>query len=171
MVLIPLMIIYLIILIIDGKPAIHWSKRIGKDNKLFLMPKFRTMKTNSPDIATHLFNNPKEYITRTGSFLRKTSLDELPQILSCLKGEMNIIGPRPALHNQKDLIKLRTKYFISTLKPGITGFAQVNGRDEISIEKKIKLEKYYYNNKNLLLDLKILYLTFFQTFLTKNIKH
>ncbi len=167
----PLLIISVIILLDDGMPILHWSKRFGKNKKIFLMPKFRTMKTNTPDVATHLLNNPNEFITKSGFFLRKTSLDELPQIMSCLAGNMNLIGPRPALFNQNDLINLRDNYSINTMKPGITGYAQVNGRDKLTLEEKVKLEKYYCDNKSVYLNLKIIYQTLNYLIKRKNISH
>ena len=168
---IPLVIIGIIILIDDGLPIFHWSKRFGKNKKIFLMPKFRTMRSNAPDVATHLLNNPNKYITKSGSFLRKTSLDELPQIWSCFTGKMNLIGPRPALFNQNDLINLRDNYSINFMKPGITGYAQINGRDELSLEEKVKMEKYYCDNKSIYLNLKIIYLTLYHLIKRKNISH
>ena len=152
-------IIFLIIFLLvfqSGFPVIHWSKRIGKRNNIFYMPKFRTMKVDTPQIATHLIKNPEQYTTKFGKFLRKTSLDELPQILSIIQGKMSFVGPRPALYNQYDLIKLRTEKQIDKLVPGITGWAQINGRDELSIKNKVKFDEYYLNNISLYLDLKIL---------------
>lgn len=152
-------IIFLIIFLLvcqSGFPVIHWSKRIGKRNHIFYMPKFRTMKVDTPQIATHLIKNPEQYTTKLGKFLRKTSLDELPQILSIIQGKMSFVGPRPALFNQYDLIKLRTEKQIDKLVPGITGWAQINGRDELSIKTKVKFDEYYLNNISLYLDLKIL---------------
>lgn len=152
-------VIFLIIFLLicqSGFPIIHWSKRIGKRNNIFYMPKFRTMKIDTPEIATHLIRNPEQYTTKLGGFLRKTSLDELPQILSVIQGKMSFIGPRPALYNQYDLIKLRTEKQIDKLAPGITGWAQINGRDELSIKAKVKFDEYYLNNVSFYLDLKIL---------------
>ena len=172
LILIPLILIISIAIKIetDG-PIIFLSKRAGINDKIFLMPKFRTMKTNTPDVATHLLNNPNEFITKSGFFLRKTSLDELPQIMSCLAGNMNLIGPRPALFNQNDLINLRDNYSINTMKPGITGYAQVNGRDKLTLEEKVKLEKYYCDNKSVYLNLKIIYQTLNYLIKRKNISH
>ena len=159
-----------IILAADG-PIIYWSKRIGKNNNIFLMPKFRTMHANAPQVASHLLKESSENITRFGSFLRKYSLDELPQIYSIIKNDMSFVGPRPALFNQYDLIDLRTSKNIHKIKPGITGWAQINGRDKISILKKVELDAFYLHQKNILLDIKILYLTTFRVFLKKNITH
>ena len=171
-ILLPLMILILIIIKIDSSgPVIHWSKRIGKTNKYFFMPKFRTMKINTPDIATHLVTDPNKYLTKSGKFLRKISLDETPQLYSILKGDMTFVGPRPALHNQFDLIKLRDRHNINELKPGITGWAQINGRDNISIEKKVEHDLFYFKNKNFFFDLKIILMTFISVFNKKSVSH
>lgn len=157
--------------IFEKKSVIHWSKRIGLDNKKFLMPKFRTMSLDTPQVATHKIKNSKRYLTKFGRFMRKYSIDELPQLYSVFKGDMSFVGPRPSLFNQYDLISLRKKNKISTIKPGITGWAQINGRDDISIIKKISLDKYYLKNMNLYLDIKIIFLTIFSILKKKNIKH
>ena len=170
-ILLPLIIIALIILIDDGKPVLIWSKRVGLQNTYFYMPKFRTMKLDTPDLASHLLKNPKKYMTNSANILRKFSLDELPQIYCLFNGTMNIIGPRPALHNQYDLIDLRNQKNINNMKPGITGYAQINGRDNISISKKIEYDYYYYKNKSILLDFKIILLTIFKVILKKNVQH
>ena len=135
------------------------------------MPKFRTMQSQTPQVATHLLENPEQYLTSIGSFLRKYSLDEIPQVLSVIKGDMNIVGPRPALFNQKDLIALRELHKINTLKPGITGWAQVNGRDEISIEDKVNLDKIYFSKASLFFDIYIIVLTLKKVIIPKNISH
>ena len=150
---------------------IHLSKRSGQYSKIFLMPKFITMKNNTPQIATHLLKNPERYITKLGKFMRKTSLDELPQLYSVLIGDMSIVGPRPALYNQFDLIKKRKLLKIDKIKPGITGYAQINGRDDISIKKKINLDYFYLKNKSIKLDIKIIILTLLKIFKFKNISH
>ena len=168
---IPTIIIFIALYFSKEKKILHWSRRIGKNNEIFLMPKFVTMTLDSPDLATHLFDNSNKYITPLGAFLRKTSLDELPQIYSVLKRDMSIVGPRPALHNQEDLMDLRTKQQIHILLPGITGWAQINGRDNISINEKVKLDLYYKMNLSLFLDLKIIFLTIFSIINKKNIKH
>ena len=152
-------------------PILFWSKRNGKNNKIFLMPKFRTMNINSPNVATHLLVNPEKHLTKIGKILRKFSLDEIPQFYSVLKGDMAIIGPRPALYNQYDLITLRGKYKLNKILPGLTGWAQINGRDELSIDEKVKLEIYYMSNKSLFFDLRIIFLTIFKLFLKKGISH
>ncbi|PIQ56794.1 MAG: hypothetical protein COW01_03635 [Bdellovibrionales bacterium CG12_big_fil_rev_8_21_14_0_65_38_15] len=161
----------LYVLVIDGAPPWFWSKRIGKDGSLFLMPKLRSMKTDTPQLATHLLNNSNNYLITGGAFLRKSSLDELPQLFSILKGDMSFVGPRPALYNQDDLMELRTRYGIEKLKPGLTGWAQINGRDDISIEQKVELEKYYLDNQSLKIDLVIILKTFLKVILRKDISH
>lgn len=167
-----ILIISLFIKISSKGPVIHWSKRIGFKNSVFYMPKFRTMKIETPDnIATHLLLNTKEHITPIGNFLRKTSLDELPQLICVIVGYMSLVGPRPALYNQYDLIDLRQKKNIHMFLPGITGWAQINGRDTISIKEKVKLDNFYCNNNNILLDYKILILTIINTIKKENIKH
>ncbi len=171
-ILLPLNILIILIIKIESKgPFIHWSKRVGKHNVLFLMPKFRTMKINTPDIASHLIKEPKNYLTKSGYFIRRFSIDEIPQLYSILKGQMTFVGPRPALHNQFDLINLRLKYGIEAIKPGITGWAQINGRDNITIEKKVEYDSFYFNNKNFFLDLKIILLTLIKVLYKKNVSH
>jgi O-antigen biosynthesis protein WbqP len=140
--------------------VLYWSQRIGKDNKVFLMPKFRTMHTDTPVVATHLLANPDTYLTPVGKFLRTTSLDELPQLYSILMGHMSFVGPRPALFNQDDLIELRTRAGVHVLTPGLTGWAQVNGRDELPIPEKVELDKVYLQKQSWFFDLQILLRTF-----------
>jgi len=140
-------------------PALYWSDRVGRNNELFKMPKFRSMRVDTPAVATHLLNNPKAYLTPIGSFIRRSSLDELPQIWSILVGDMSLVGPRPALFNQNDLIELRTQKGVHTLLPGLTGWAQVNGRDELPIPEKVRLDAEYLEQQSLLFDLKIMLLT------------
>jgi len=140
--------------------VLYWSDRIGKNNKIFKMPKFRSMLTDTPAVATHLLDNPDVYLSPIGGFLRRSSLDELPQLLSVLKGDMSLVGPRPALFNQDDLIALRTEKGVDKLLPGITGWAQVNGRDELSITDKVALDVEYLNRQSFWLDMKILWMTF-----------
>jgi len=170
-ILLPAILIAILIVIETKDHPIFLSQRVGKKNILFLMPKFRTMRSNTPQMATHLLKDSQLYITKIGKFLRKTSLDEIPQIFSVLVGHMSFVGPRPALYNQFDLIKLREKNGINLLIPGITGWAQINGRDDLSISKKVEIEIYYKKNMSLLLDIKILFLTIFKVFNMKNIKH
>lgn len=168
---IPFILICTILFFSRERKILHWSRRVGKNNEVFLMPKFVTMTLDSPDLPTHLLNDSKKYITFFGTFLRKTSLDELPQIYSVFKRDMSIVGPRPALHNQEDLVQLRKKNDIDNLLPGITGWAQINGRDNITISEKVQLDLYYKLNFNLILDLKIIFLTFFSIINKKNIRH
>lgn len=168
---VPFVVVYILVKLTSPGPAIHWSKRIGKNNKIFLMPKFRTMMTNTPQLATHLLGKGESYLTPIGSLLRKTSLDEIPQLWSVLKGDMSLVGPRPALFNQDDLMQLRTKNNVHTLLPGVTGWAQINGRDELSIEEKVKYDKDYLERKSFYFDLKILFLTAYKVILRKNISH
>lgn len=169
----PIFLILVIAIVIeDGFPAIFNQKRIGVNNSTFTIFKFRTMKISTPsNTATHLLKNPENFNTFLGRYFRKYSLDELPQLINVLKGDMVFIGPRPPLPNQFDLIELRKKYNLQILKPGITGWAQVNGRDEISIKEKVNLENYYNLNKSLLLDSKIIFLTFFKVLGSKGVSH
>ncbi len=167
----PMIIIAILIIYTSSGPAIHWSNRIGRNNTIFQMPKFRTMKLETPDVATHLLSNANLYITRLGNFLRKTSLDELPQLWSILIGHMSFIGYRPALHNQYDLIKLRSDAKIDKYKPGVTGWAQIKGRDMLTIVEKVELEKIYYKNRSIQIDIYILFSTILKIFKIENIKH
>jgi O-antigen biosynthesis protein WbqP len=155
----PLLIICLAIRFTSEGPSIFWSDRAGRDNIIFRMPKFRSMRVGAPTMATHLLKNPETYLTPIGSFLRKTSLDELPQLWSILRGDMSFVGPRPALFNQDDLISLRSEAGLHKLLPGLTGWAQVNGRDELSIPQKIVLEIEYMQRQSLWFDIKIMWLT------------
>lgn len=167
-------ITYLLVKLSSAGPALYWSQRVGRENQLFLMPKFRSMRIGTPQIATHLMNqqaDPDVFLTPVGSFIRKTSLDELPQLWSVLKGDMSIVGPRPALFNQDDLISLRTENQVHTLKPGITGWAQINGRDEIPIPAKVTLDAYYLAHQSLWLDFKIILLTILKVLRRDNITH
>lgn len=168
--LIPFLVIALAIKLTSKGPAIHWSKRVGKNNIIFLMPKFRTMRIDTPQLATHLLDG-QNYLTPIGGFLRKTSLDEIPQLISVLKGEMSLVGPRPALFNQEDLIALRTQRNVHMLLPGVTGWAQINGRDEISIPLKVKLDATYFEKRSLMFNCKIIFLTILKVILRKNIVH
>ena len=170
-ILFPLILIAVLIKISSQGPVVFWSDRIGKDNIVFKMPKLRTMKIHTPAVASNLISNPENYITKVGRILRYFSIDELPQFWCVLVGTMSIIGPRPALFNQTDLIDLRKKNNIHTIKPGITGWAQVNGRAEININEKVQLEVYYLENRSILLDLKILTLTVKKVLLRDNITH
>lgn len=167
----PMLILSLLIKVTSRGPVLYWSDRIGVDNKIFKMPKFRTMRMNTPAVATHWLKNPEHYVTPIGNFLRKTSLDELPQLFSILKGDMSLVGPRPALFNQDDLVALRTEKGIHTLLPGLTGWAQVNGRDELPIPVKVECDYYYLKNKSFSLDLKILFMTLLKVARSEGIQH
>lgn len=172
--LLPILIVVLMVKLTSEGPVLFWSDRVGKNNHIFKMPKFRSMLIGTPQIATHLMNqqsNASAFLTPVGSFIRKTSLDELPQLWSVLRGDMSIVGPRPALFNQEDLISLRTVHMVHTLKPGITGWAQVNGRDEIPISQKVELDVYYLNNQSLLLDIRIILRTIIKVLRRDNISH
>ena len=158
--LIPFILVFLFLFITSRGPVLYWSTRIGRNNNSFRMPKFRTMPLDTPDIASHLLHEKKINLILGGNFLRKTSLDEIPQFWSIIRGDMSLVGPRPALYNQKDLIKLRTKKGVHKIKPGITGWAQVNGRDELSISDKVSLDLEYVNYQSFWFDIKILWMTF-----------
>ncbi|PIK14666.1 sugar transferase [Halobacteriovorax sp. JY17] len=162
---------FLLVKFTSKGPALYWSKRVGINNCIFLMPKFRSMKIHTPQLATHLLTDSDNFLTPVGSFIRKTSLDELPQLWSVLSGDMSFVGPRPALFNQDDLIKLRTEAGVHTLKPGITGYAQINGRDSISIDEKAKLDSFYLENNGILFDFKIILSTAFAVLKKNNISH
>ena len=168
---IPFVCISLFIIISTKESPIYLSKRIGQNKKIFIMPKFRTMRKETPQLATHLLKNSNEYLSKIGTLLRKTSIDELPQIWSIFIGDMSFVGPRPALFNQYDLIKKRDNYNIHDLKPGISGYAQINGRDGITINEKVKLDSFYVLNQCFSLDAKILLLTLFKVFKSENISH
>ena len=155
----PFLFICLAIYLTSEGPSIYWSNRVGRDNIIFRMPKFRSMLVDTPAVATHLIKDPERYLTPIGSFLRKSSLDELPQLWSILRGNMSFVGPRPALFNQDDLVRLRSEAGLHKLLPGLTGWAQVKGRDELSIPQKIALEIEYMQRQSILFDLKILWLT------------
>ena len=168
---IPFLVIFLLIKFTSKGNVIHLSDRIGQNNKIFKMPKFRTMRIDTPLIATHLLEKPEEWVTPIGKILRKYSLDELPQIWSIFLGKMSIVGPRPALYNQNDLISLRKKYDIHTIVPGLTGLAQIQGRDDLSIEDKVKVDKEYFERCSLILDLNIILITIKKVFISENINH
>jgi len=152
-------------------PSLYWSNRVGKSNKIFKMPKFRSMLIDTPAVATHLLDNPDSYLSPIGDFLRRTSLDELPQLFSVLKGDMSFVGPRPALFNQDDLIALRTEKRVDKLLPGITGWAQVNGRDELSIPDKVALDVEYLNRQSFWFDIKILWMTLLKVITRDGVSH
>jgi len=169
--LIPLLLIAIMIRISSRGSVLYWSERIGVDNSLFLMPKLRSMKINTPEIASHLFSNPDQYLSPIGGFLRRYSLDEIPQLYSILKGDMSFVGPRPALYNQEDLIELRIQNNTMHLIPGLTGWAQVNGRDELSIIEKVKFEVEYMQNQSFAFDIKILWMTFIRVIRKHGVSH
>ena len=164
-------IIGIIIKISSKGPVLYWSDRIGKNSRIFKMPKFRSMLINTPAVATHLLDNPDACLSPIGGFLRRTSLDELPQLFSVLKGDMSFVGPRPALYNQDDLIALRTTNGVDKLLPGITGWAQVNGRDELSIPDKVALDVEYLNRQSFWFDIKILWMTFLKVIKRDGVSH
>jgi O-antigen biosynthesis protein WbqP len=168
---VPIIIIALFVRMTSPGPALYWSDRVGRKNAIFRMPKFRSMRVNTPALATHLLANPESYLTPIGSFLRKTSLDELPQLWSILKGDMSFVGPRPALFNQDDLIALRTEKGVHELLPGLTGWAQVNGRDELPITQKVKLDLEYLQRQSLRFDLKILWMTALKVLARDGVSH
>ncbi len=168
---VPIFIVGLIVKLTSEGPALYWSERVGINNSIFRMPKFRTMRIDTPAVATHLLKNPDIYLTSIGPFLRKFSLDELPQLYSILKGDISFVGPRPALYNQDDLVELRTEKGIHRLIPGITGWAQVNGRDELPIPVKIEFDEYYLKNRSFILDLKILLMTFIKVARREGVTH
>jgi O-antigen biosynthesis protein WbqP len=169
--LIPMLLIASSIRLTSRGPALYWSDRVGKNNKIFKMPKFRSMLTDAPAVATHLLDNPGAYLSPIGGFLRSTSLDELPQLFSVLRGDMSFVGPRPALYNQDDLISLRTEKGVDKLLPGITGWAQVNGRDELSIPDKVALDVEYLNRQSFWFDMKILWMTFLKVVKRDGVSH
>jgi O-antigen biosynthesis protein WbqP len=169
--LIPAILVALIVYLTSKGPIIYWSDRVGQYNKIFKMPKFRTMLVDTPAVATHLMINVEQHLTPVGSFLRKSSLDELPQLWSIMKGDMGFVGPRPALFNQDDLIALRTNQGVHKLVPGITGWAQIQGRDELLIPEKVEMDVYYLQHRSLWFDLKILGWTFYSVLTHKGVSH
>jgi O-antigen biosynthesis protein WbqP len=169
--LLPMTIIGFLVKLTSKGPFLYWSNRIGINNGVFRMPKFRTMRVNTPAVATHLMEDPDQYLTPVGGFLRKLSLDEFPQLWSILRGDMSFVGPRPALFNQDDLVQLRTEKGIHRLVPGITGWAQINGRDELPIPVKVGFDEYYMINRSFWFDLKIMWMTFFKVVKKEGVKH
>jgi O-antigen biosynthesis protein WbqP len=167
----PILCAAIAVRITSAGPALYWSDRVGRNNTLFRMPKFRTMRIDTPAVATHLLNNPEQWLTPIGAFLRKSSFDELPQLWSILKGDMSFVGPRPALFNQEDLIALRTEQGVNTLVPGLTGWAQINGRDELSIPHKVTLDAEYLQQQSLLFDLRILWATVLKVINKDGVSH
>jgi O-antigen biosynthesis protein WbqP len=167
----PIAAVALAVRLTSPGPALYWSDRVGRHNRLFKMPKFRSMRIDTPAVATHLLQNPDQWLTPVGSFLRKSSLDELPQLWSILKGDMSFVGPRPALFNQDDLIALRTDKGVHQLVPGLTGWAQINGRDELPIPRKVELDVEYLRRRSLLFDLKILWMTAVKVLARDGVSH
>lgn len=168
---IPMLLISVLVMLTSKGPVLYWSDRVGVNNVIFRMPKFRSMRVDTPEMATHLLKNSERMLTSIGGFLRKSSLDELPQLWSILKGDMSFVGPRPALFNQNDLIELRTKKEIHKLVPGLTGWAQVNGRDDLPIAKKVDLDVEYLRRHSFLFDAYILWLTFTKVIIRSGVKH
>lgn len=169
--LVPLVVVAVLVRLTSPGPALYWSDRVGRHNRIFKMPKFRSMRVGTPAVATHLLANPKAHLTPIGSFLRKSSLDELPQLWSILAGDMSFVGPRPALFNQHDLIELRTQKKVHTLVPGLTGWAQVNGRDELPIPQKVALDVEYLQRQGFWFDNQILWLTFLKVVRRDGVSH
>ena len=169
--LIPILVVALTVRWTSKGPVLYWSDRVGRNNLIFKMPKFRSMHVETPAVATHLLSNPNDYLTPIGSFLRSSSLDELPQVWSILLGDMSFVGPRPALFNQDDLIALRTAKGIHELMPGLTGWAQVNGRDELPISQKVELDTEYLQRQSLLFDFKILWMTVLKVLTRDGVSH
>jgi O-antigen biosynthesis protein WbqP len=167
----PIAIVAFLVRLTSSGPALYWSDRVGKGNKIFKMPKFRSMRVGTPAVATHLLSDPKSHLTSIGSFLRRSSLDELPQLWSILVGDMSFVGPRPALFNQDDLIELRTQKGVHVLVPGLTGWAQVNGRDELPIPQKVELDAEYLRRQSLWFDVKILWRTFLKVLRRDGVSH
>jgi len=166
-----LLLIAVIIKLTSTGPVLYWSDRVGKDNKIFKMCKFRTMRVDAPAVATHLFKDANQYLTSVGPFLRKFSLDELPQLYNIIRSDMSFVGPRPALFNQYDLIELRASKNIHKLIPGVTGWAQINGRDDLPIPEKTKFDEYYLINRSFFLDIKILFITVFKVINKEGVWH
>lgn len=169
--LVPICIVAILVRMTSKGSALYWSDRVGIDNAIFKMPKFRSMKTDTPAVATHLLKDPESVLTPIGDFLRKSSLDELPQLWCILKGDMSFVGPRPALFNQDDLIELRTKKGVHQLVPGLTGWAQVNGRDELPIPQKVELDVEYMRRRSFLFDIYILWLTLLKVLKRDGVSH
>lgn len=167
----PILLVALLVKLTSKGPALYWSDRVGKDNALFKMPKFRSMRTSAPVVATHLMADPKQYLTPIGSFLRKSSLDELPQLWNILIGDMSFVGPRPALYNQIDLVELRKSMGVSALIPGLTGWAQINGRDELPITVKVEFDAEYLKCKSMRFDFYILWMTFLKVVRRDGVSH
>lgn len=169
--LVPIVVVAILVRVTSPGPALYWSDRVGRHNRIFKMPKFRSMRVGTPAVATHLLENPERHLTPIGSFLRKSSLDELPQLWSIFKGDMSFVGPRPALYNQHDLIDLRTQCGVDALVPGLTGWAQINGRDELPIPQKVSLDQEYLQRQSLVFDIQIIIQTAMKVIMRSGITH
>lgn len=167
----PMLAIAFAVRVSSPGPVLYWSARVGKRNRIFQMPKFRSMRIDTPALATHLLERPEQWLTPIGSILRKTSMDEFPQVWSILRGDMSFVGPRPALFNQDDLISLRTRCGVHELMPGLTGWAQINGRDELSVQEKVKLDVEYFERQTFVFDLKIIWLTVLRVLVKAGVSH
>ena len=167
----PCILVAILVKVSSPGPILYWSDRVGRYNRIFQMPKFRSMRVGTPAVATHLLAQPEDHLTPIGGFLRKSSLDELPQLWSIIKGDMSFVGPRPALFNQDDLISLRTEYGVHEVVPGLTGWAQINGRDELPIPQKVALDKEYVQRQSLVFDIKILFLTLLKVIMRSDVSH
>ena len=171
MLLFPCVVVALMVKLTSSGPVLYWSDRVGRNNRIFKMPKFRSMRVGTPAVATHLLSDPGSHLTPIGSFLRKSSLDELPQLWSIIRGDMSFVGPRPALYNQDDLIALRTQHDVHTLLPGLTGWAQINGRDELPIPQKVELDREYLLRRSLAFDVRIIFLTAMRVIMRSDVSH
>lgn len=169
--LLPLIGVAILVRLTSAGPILYWSDRVGRNNQIFNMPKFRSMRVGTPAVATHLLADPRSHLTPIGSLLRRSSLDELPQLWSIIKGDMSFVGPRPALFNQHDLIEMRTRRGVHLLVPGLTGWAQINGRDELPIPQKVAMDTYYLENKSLWFDMRIIFLTGMKVLKRDNVVH
>jgi len=167
----PILAMAFLVKLTSKGPILYWSGRVGINNSIFRMPKFRTMRVDTPAVATHLLESPEQYLTPIGGFLRKYSLDELPQLFNVMKGDICFVGPRPALFNQDDLIELRTQKGIHKLMPGLTGWAQINGRDDLLIPQKVEFDAYYLHHRSFIFDIKILWRTFFKALRAEGVRH
>jgi O-antigen biosynthesis protein WbqP len=168
---VPILLVALAVKLTSRGPILYWSDRVGRDNKVFRMPKFRTMRVDTPVVATHLLESPDRWLTPIGSILRRSSLDELPQLWSIVVGDMSVVGPRPALFNQHDLVELRTQRGVHKVRPGLTGWAQINGRDEIPIPEKVAYDAWYLDHQSLAVDLRIILLTAFKVLRREGVTH
>ncbi len=171
MLVLPCIMVAIMVKLTSQGPILYWSDRVGRNNRIFKMPKFRSMRVGTPAVATHLLSDPRSHLTPIGSFLRKSSLDELPQLWSIIRGDMSFVGPRPALYNQEDLIALRTQQNVHTLLPGLTGWAQINGRDELPIPQKVALDREYLLRRSLVFDTKIIFLTAMRVIMRSDVSH